>query len=226
MSRLLATSLSLASLAVFATPSPLRATVAGKGSPVVLIPGLACSGSVWRETAAHLAERHEVHVLTLPGFAGVAPVRGPFYPGLMNPDATPALMEPRARAVRERLEASGAQLGANLKKTLTEQIRDEHLRDAVVEEAATSSPEVMADAVYGLLTTDLREKVGAIGAPVLLIAAANGQPMEQVTQLYSAQVARAPHATAVVHPTSKHFIMLDEPAFLLTTIDGFLGEAR
>src|SRR5690348_15221990 len=44
--------------------------VSGSGPPVILIPGLACDGNVWDATAAHLAATHEVHVLTLAGFAG------------------------------------------------------------------------------------------------------------------------------------------------------------
>ncbi|MDB6068069.1 MAG: alpha/beta hydrolase [Pedosphaera sp.] len=42
----------------------------GHGSPVILIPGLACSGAVWEQTVAALQAKHECHVLTLAGFAG------------------------------------------------------------------------------------------------------------------------------------------------------------
>jgi pimeloyl-ACP methyl ester carboxylesterase len=41
---------------------------------MILIPGMTSSGAVWDATAAHFADRYEVHVLTLPGFAGVPPV--------------------------------------------------------------------------------------------------------------------------------------------------------
>src|SRR5690606_27711476 len=43
--------------------------VAGSGSKIILIPGLASSGKVWDETVAELSKNHECHVLTLPGFA-------------------------------------------------------------------------------------------------------------------------------------------------------------
>jgi N-formylmaleamate deformylase len=46
------------------------AEVTGKGRPVILIPGLGCPASVWTDTAAHLATKHEVHTLALAGFAG------------------------------------------------------------------------------------------------------------------------------------------------------------
>lgn len=41
---------------------------------MILIPGLYCSGEVWAETVAHFKDRYECHVLTLPGFAGQAPI--------------------------------------------------------------------------------------------------------------------------------------------------------
>jgi len=49
------------------------------GRHLILIPGLASSGEVWRDTAAHLCAPEtgrQCHVLTLAGFAGVAPVGG------------------------------------------------------------------------------------------------------------------------------------------------------
>ena len=50
---------------------PFTAQVTGLGSPVILIPGLSCSGEVWNDTVAHYKDHHECHVLTLAGFAGV-----------------------------------------------------------------------------------------------------------------------------------------------------------
>jgi pimeloyl-ACP methyl ester carboxylesterase len=51
-------------------------TVVGKGKPVILIPGLACTGEVWNGTVAHLRSRYECHVLTLPGFGRQPPIQG------------------------------------------------------------------------------------------------------------------------------------------------------
>ena len=44
--------------------------VTGKGTPVLLIPGLACGGAVWDETIEKMGSGYEFHVVTLPGFAG------------------------------------------------------------------------------------------------------------------------------------------------------------
>jgi pimeloyl-ACP methyl ester carboxylesterase len=60
-------------------PPPFQARsftvkVTGAGRPIVFIPGLACDGSIWDETVAHLAGKFQAHVVTLSGFAGSAPL--------------------------------------------------------------------------------------------------------------------------------------------------------
>ena len=61
----------------FAQPTSFSVTVTGKGQPILLIPGYSCSGEVWNETVTHLKDKYECHVLTLPGFAGVPPIKNP-----------------------------------------------------------------------------------------------------------------------------------------------------
>jgi pimeloyl-ACP methyl ester carboxylesterase len=57
---------------------PFAVKVVGKGRPMILIPGLTCSGDVWDATVEHYKGTYECHVLTLAGFAGQQPVPGPF----------------------------------------------------------------------------------------------------------------------------------------------------
>ncbi len=52
--------------------------VSGQGRPMILIPGLSCSGEVWSNTVSHYKDRYECHVLTLAGFAGQPRLEGPF----------------------------------------------------------------------------------------------------------------------------------------------------
>jgi len=55
-------------------PRSFTVKVTGAGRPIVFIPGLACDGSVWDETVAHLAGKFQAHVVTLSGFAGSPPL--------------------------------------------------------------------------------------------------------------------------------------------------------
>ena len=60
------------------TPTAFAVKVTGTGRPVILIPGLACSGSVWDGTVAHLGGKVQTHVVTLAGFAGQPAIPAPF----------------------------------------------------------------------------------------------------------------------------------------------------
>ncbi|MCC5853264.1 MAG: alpha/beta hydrolase [Alkalimonas sp.] len=48
--------------------------VSGEGPAIILIPGLASSGEVWHSTVEALQADYQLHVLTLAGFGGVAPL--------------------------------------------------------------------------------------------------------------------------------------------------------
>ncbi|MBH8559403.1 alpha/beta fold hydrolase [Hymenobacter negativus] len=64
--------------------------VVGKGQPMLLIPGLNCTGAVWDETVAHYQTQYQCHVISLAGFGGTAPV---------------AVTDPLLPAVRDQLLA-------------------------------------------------------------------------------------------------------------------------
>lgn len=67
----------LVSIFAVAAPTSFTVNVSGKGKPIIFIAGLASSGEVWKETAAQFSNRYECHVVTLAGFAGVAPITTP-----------------------------------------------------------------------------------------------------------------------------------------------------
>jgi len=50
-------------------------TKTGAGRPMILIPGLFCSGKVWDGTVEHFKDRFECYEITLPGFAGQPPIQ-------------------------------------------------------------------------------------------------------------------------------------------------------
>jgi pimeloyl-ACP methyl ester carboxylesterase len=46
----------------------LHTEVKGSGNPMILIHGMACSAEVWDEVAEYYEDRHELHLISLPGF--------------------------------------------------------------------------------------------------------------------------------------------------------------
>jgi N-formylmaleamate deformylase len=49
----------------------------GSGRPMIFIPGLYCSGDVWKEAVRHFSTHFTCYTLTLPGFAGQPPLTDP-----------------------------------------------------------------------------------------------------------------------------------------------------
>jgi pimeloyl-ACP methyl ester carboxylesterase len=68
--------------AAASAPASFTVEVTGRGKPIILIPGLASSGEVWKGTVARFCGSHECHVLTLAGFAGVPAVDAPLLPAV------------------------------------------------------------------------------------------------------------------------------------------------
>lgn len=71
----------IASLSPCAAQSPaFKVEVVGKGQPILLFPGFACTGDIWKETTRELAKKYECHVFTFAGFGGVPPIEKPWLP--------------------------------------------------------------------------------------------------------------------------------------------------
>src|ERR1035438_697514 len=64
---------SLCAQKVMANPS-FAVEKIGAGRPMILIPGLFCSGHVWDETVEHFKDKFTCYEITLPGFAGQPPI--------------------------------------------------------------------------------------------------------------------------------------------------------
>ena len=60
----------------------ISVTASGKGTPVVLIPGLSSPGETWAGVAAGLAAKHRVYVVQINGFGGDAP-QANLQPGIL-----------------------------------------------------------------------------------------------------------------------------------------------
>jgi N-formylmaleamate deformylase len=90
------------------TPTAFSVEVKGHGRPVILIPGLGCPSTVWRDTVAHLSAQpggYETHTLTLAGFAGA--------PRIDEPVASTTVRE-LARYIRDRHLESPVIVGHSL----------------------------------------------------------------------------------------------------------------
>ena len=165
-----------------------------------------------------------------PGLPGaVISVDGvPFLPALMNPAATADTARPQAAQMKALYESmTPVQLAAQSRLSFSAMISDQAKVDGATRWAETSDPKTAAALLSDLLTTDLRGEMPRVKAPVLLIPAVKamaGSPemLKRALAAYEAQVAGVA-AREVVAAQTLHLVMLDDPAFLLKTMDEFLA---
>ena len=76
-----------------------------------------------------------------------------------------------------------------------------------------------------IMTTDLRPEMPRINRPVLLIApdAPGGVAPDRYRHAYEQQLAPIRQHRIVFVPNTRHFVMLDDPAAVLSAINAFFN---
>ncbi|WP_457654382.1 alpha/beta fold hydrolase [Rhodocaloribacter sp.] len=151
----------------------------------------------------------------------------PFLPAAQTPGVTPEHMEPQARQMRDMIASrTPEQFRRYEAQTLPTMISDSADVARALETVARSDPKAVGQALYELLTTDLREDLSRITVPVLVIGTWVGyQPYatrEQVAAMFEAQYARLSNARIVLADDARHFVMYDDLEGMLEETDAFL----
>ena len=125
------------------------------------------------------------------------------------------------RSCRPRTSTRARQTAISLPAMVTDPA---HVRMAA-EWAATSKSETTGQALMEVMTTDLRPEMSRIRVPVLLIAPdtpagsaaiASAGPTSSSSLLF-------PTIEIVFVPNARHFVLLDDPAAVLSAINAFLN---
>ncbi|MBC2667627.1 alpha/beta fold hydrolase [Novosphingobium piscinae] len=137
---------------------------------------------------------------------------------------------PSARAIVMGMQASMASNPEGARTMMTQMIagmvNSAAERPAVIDDARTSDPALVARAYADLQGTDLRSELAAVTVPVTVLyvkpAMAAAVPDEQFDGLYKAQYAALRQVTLTRVPDSAHFIMLDAPTRFIAEVRQFL----
>ncbi|HEX8573270.1 MAG TPA: alpha/beta hydrolase [Allosphingosinicella sp.] len=144
-----------------------------------------------------------------------------------GPTATPESVRPIAEQMRTGIATSaGEARRKQIEQTIAGMVRTESLRAGIVEHSLASDPAASGQAMYDLVTADLRPDVAKIKVPLtVLFVRPQGAPVTdaQMEQFYAMSYAGAPQAVLKRIPNSYHFIMLDEPAAFQTELKAFLA---
>lgn len=150
----------------------------------------------------------------------------PFLSALFDPSATAEGSRAQAGALRDQIgSASQEQFAAQTKGSLATMITSPELAAGVAADSVKSDPRTVAEAMYEMMTTDLRPRLSKVRAKALLIGAGALVPeaaRTQVADLYRGQVASIPDHQFELAAKARHFVMLDDPAFFFQTVDRFL----
>jgi len=153
----------------------------------------------------------------------------PFFPALRDATATPQSAQAMAFFASAPIKLqTPEQFSAGNRAILRTMITDPKERDRIAAVSDRSAPSAVGAALYEIMTTDLRAQVSAIKAPVLLIGATAGmtdpEQKRQAEANYQAQVGTIPEHRVVFAPKARHFVQLDEPAFLFEQMESFLRQ--
>ena len=266
---------------------PFKVTIIGKGKPIILIPGLSCSGEVWSQTVDSLKNNYECHILSLAGFSNQEPInldKGylpiiqekiseyienemeekpiiighslggflalsiasskpnslksivivdsyPFLSLIFNPNATAKSVIPQANQMKEyMISSSDSSYRSQQKLTLKTMITDSLNIEKALKWSIESDRKTTAQAMFEIMTTDLRGELNKIKVPILVLGSWYGYKDYGVTKesIYSSlenQYSEAKNCKFKVADTAKHFIMWDEPLWFIAELKVFLNSA-
>ena len=154
----------------------------------------------------------------------------PFMGAMFAANATPESVEPVAAQIRAGIgdtDAPAAAREAMARQTIGGMVKTESLRAGPIADSLASDPAVSGQAMYDLITTDLRPELKAVGVPLTVLwvhppSAPIGAA--QMAEFYRLSYAAAPAAVLKQIPDSYHFIMFDAPERFRTELAAFLNQ--
>lgn len=152
----------------------------------------------------------------------------PFIGAIMDPAATAESTRPQAEAQRQQM-GPGRLPAAVQKQMLASMITSPAHLETAAAWGQASDPATTAQAMFEMNTTDLRADLARIQAPVLVLGAwagyqAYGATKASVQQTYDLQYAQLPQKRIALSEAGKHFLMWDDPQWLLQEVDAFLQQ--
>jgi len=150
----------------------------------------------------------------------------PFFPVLMNPNATVEQAEPLAAMMRDKVAAT---YGKPIDEAAIEaNVSSLSLKPASIaltkQWAAKADPRVTAGALYEDMMTDVRPLLPGIKAPITVVVpwSAKGFGRERTLAFYAKQYVDAANIRFADIGDAGHFVMLDQPQAFEAALDAFL----
>ena len=149
----------------------------------------------------------------------------PFFPLIFDPAATPASAAMLADGTQMGLLAQDrGSFAESQRQSVRSLVRNTAYHERVAQWSIASDRPTFAAAIHALMTTDMRPRLGQIGAPVRVLVAANSYaPRARIVPLYTAAYAGLPDMQLTVIDDSFHFVMFDQPEAFEAALRAALG---
>jgi len=153
----------------------------------------------------------------------------PYFAAITNPAATVDSVRPMAEGMRARmLSADEASYRAQANMALNGMSNQPERMTTLLAWGEASDRATTAQAMYEMMTTDLRADVAAIRTPTLVLGAwagykAYGATPESVGQTFRQQYQALDDVRIELSDSGYHFLMWDDPRWLQSEVRGFLS---
>ena len=153
-----------------------------------------------------------------------------FLGAVQNPSATAESVKPMAEAMRTRMRSQDeAGYRAGVSAALTGMAHDPKRIEILAAWGNASDRAITSQAMYEMMTTDLRGELDRIRVPTLVLGAwaayaPYGSTKESTAAIYRAQYARLPGVRIEMSEGGYHFLMWDDPQWLQSQVRGFLED--
>jgi pimeloyl-ACP methyl ester carboxylesterase len=152
----------------------------------------------------------------------------PFLAAVQNPAQTAEGAKPMAEGMRQQM-ASGKMTMAAARQMSATMMQDTARITQTARWSVASDPATVAQAMYDLFTTDLRQDIARVQQPVLVLGAwaaykPYGSTKESTRAVFAQQYARLPQHRIEISEAGRHFLMYDDPQWFFQQTDAFLQQ--
>lgn len=156
----------------------------------------------------------------------------PFMGAIQNPAATEESVRPMAQKMRDQMaNATPEQVKESQKYFLPGMVDNKDKREVISRWGIESDSKTVAQAMYELQTTDLREGISKVKCPTLILGAwiaykQYGATKESTAKIFEMQYAKLASKKLVLSDVGKHFLMYDDPEWFFTNVNEFLNNSK
>jgi pimeloyl-ACP methyl ester carboxylesterase len=156
----------------------------------------------------------------------------PFLPAAQNPNATVDIVQPLAEYTRRNMLSLDSETYAQqLMRSAASMVRGADRQEVLKRWTTSSDRATTVNAIYAMMTTDLRADIERIAIPTTILASwSASKPMagarEDTARTFQLQYSRLKQARIVTTEDANHFIMWDDPALTYRELEQVLTTVK